>query len=183
MLAVENGEVNSTRGAEIFVPDKTKAFDPTKATATAAHGYKTSKAQTKDFYSGQQVRMDTFHTRDFYDAKPNQAAQRQFATKEANTKGNFLLLFARKTAPTKTAETKEAWDANKAAPTRTLADGKRPYLGPESKKLGQPADVKELANWRNGAESVGYTDGTVERVSTLKQLSIDDIRDLLNKSK
>ena len=53
----------------------------------------------------------------------------------------------------------------------------------ESKKLSQPADAKELANWRNASESVNYSDGTVERVSTLKQLSIDDIRDLLNKSK
>jgi hypothetical protein len=183
MLAVENGEVSSSRGAEIYVPDKTKTFDPNKATAAAAHSYGTGKAQTKDFYSGKQVRMDTFQTRDFYDTKGNQAAQRKFATNEANTTGKFLFLFARKTAPTKTAETKKAWDANKAAPTRTLADGQRPYLGPESKRMSQPVDAKELSNWRNAAESVSYTDTTVERVSTLKQLSIDDIRELLNKSK
>ena len=183
MMAVENGEANSARGAEIYMPDKTKTFDPNKATAAATHSYGTGKAQTKDFYSGQQVRMDTFQTRDFYGSKSNQAAQRKFATKEANTKGKFLFLFDRKTVATKTAETKEAWDAQKAAPTHALADGQRSYLGPERKKLNQPVDSKELANWRNAGESVIYTDSTIERVSTLKQLSIEDIRDLLNKSK
>jgi hypothetical protein len=183
MLAMENGDAGSKRGAQILEVNPDTSFDPNKATAAAAHSYGTGKAQTKDFYSGQKVHMDSFKTRDFYDSKANQAAQRKFATKEADTKGKFLNLFARKTAPTKTAPTKEAGDANKAAPTRTLAEGKRPYLGPESKKLNQQTSAQELANWRNTGESVIYTDSTVERVSTLKQLSIDDIRDLLNKSK
>ncbi|MEP6670520.1 MAG: hypothetical protein ABJF10_15275 [Chthoniobacter sp.] len=182
MLAIENREVNSERGAQILEYNLNAAFDPNKATAAAAHGFNTGKAQTKGFYSDQQVRMDTYQTRDF-GTKTNQAGQRQYATGEANTKGRFLNLFASKTAKTKAAGTKEAWDANKVASSRPLADGKRPYLGPESKKLGQPLDAKELANWRNGGESVVYSDGTVEKMSTIKQLSIDDIRELLNKNK
>jgi hypothetical protein len=183
LLAVENGDVNSSRGAEIYMPDKGKTFDPNKATAAAAHGYSTGKASTKDFYGNRPLHMDAYQTKDFYGSKANSAAERKYATNDANTKGKFLIPNAGKAADTKTAGTKEAWDANKSAPTRGLADAKRPFLGPESKKMSQPADAKELTNWRNGGESVIYSDGTVERVSNLKQLSVDDIRDLLNKSK
>jgi hypothetical protein len=185
MTDIENRQVNSARGAQIldYSPDQT--FDVNHATSAAAHGVATTgKAHSKDFYSDRQMRIDAYQTRNFYDSKPNQAAQRNYATGEANTKGKFLNLFAHKKADTRTAATKEAWDANKGAPTRPLTDGRRPYLGPESKKLNRPVDAAELANWRNGgSESVGYTDTTVERVSTMKQLSVDDIRDLLNKSK
>jgi hypothetical protein len=183
MLAIENREVNSDRGAQILEYSPDKAFDPNRVTAAAAHSYGAGKASTKNFYSDRQMRLDTYQARDYYDAKPDQAAQREYATKEAPTKGKFLNLFAKKTASTKTAATKEASDANKGAPTRPLADGRRPYLGPESKKLKQQVSAVEMANWRNGGESVGYTDGTVERMSSMKQLSIDDVRELLNKSK
>ena len=183
MLAIENGEVNSGRGAEIYMPDKTKVFDPSHATASAAHSYGTSQAHTKDFNTDRNIRLDTYQTRDFYGSKPNQAGQRTYATGEAATKGKYLLTDATKKAGTKTAATKEAWDANKVAPTHALADGSRLYLGPERKKLNQQIDAKELANWRNGGESVIYTDGAIEKVSNVKQLSIDDIRELLNKSK
>jgi len=184
MEAVENGDVNSKRGADILEYSPDKSFNPSTATAAAAHGVPTGKANSKGFYSGQQLRVDTYQSRDFYDSKPNQASQRAFATSDANTKGRFLNLFAKKKADTKTAATKTPWDAGKSAATRPLYDGKRQYLGPESKKMGQSMDPAELANWRaGGGESVGYGDGTVERVSTMKQLSVDDIRDLLNKSK
>lgn len=183
MLAIENREVNSSRGAQILEYSPDQVFDPGRATAAAAHGYKTTKASTKNFYSDKQMRLDTYKARDYYDAKPDLASQRDFATKEASTKGKFLNLFAKKTAATKTAATKEVWDANKGAPTRPLADGRRQYLGPESRKLNTQTSAAELANWRNGGESVGYSDGTVERMGSIKQLSIEDIRELLNKSK
>jgi hypothetical protein len=183
MLAIENREVNSERGAQILEYSPDKSFDPTRATAAAAHNYKAGKASTKSFYSDRQVRLDEFQTRNFYDAKKNSAADRKYAAGDANTKGKYLIPNASKAADTKTAASKEAWDANKAAPLRSLSDGHRPYLGPESKKINQPVDAKALANWRNGGESVMYSDGTVEKVSTIKQLSIEDIRDLLNKSK
>lgn len=183
MLAIENREVNSARGAQILEVNPDQTFNPAQATAAASHGVKTNKASAKSFYSDRQMRLDTYQARAYYDAKPDQAAQREFATKEAPTKGKFLNLFAKKTAATKSAETKESPDANKGAPTHSLADGGRTYLGPERKKLNTQISATELANWRNGGESVGYTDGTVERMSTMKQLSIDDVRELLNKSK
>ena len=182
MLAVENREANSARGAEVIRYDKNKQFDLNNATPNA-RSFGTSKASTKDYYSDRKMHLDTYQTRDFHDSKPNQAAQRAFATKDAPTKGKFLNLFASKTAQTKTAATKEAWDANKGAPTRPLSDGRRQYLGQESQKMNTQISAAELANWRNGGETVGYGDGTIEKMSTMKQLSIDDVRELLNKSK
>jgi hypothetical protein len=182
MLAVENGEVNSKRGAEVLQYDPNKGFDPNRATAAAAHDYGTGKASAKSFYSDRQLRLDTFQARNF-NAKTNTAAERKYSTADASTKGKYLMSDATKSADTKTAATKEAWDANKTSASRPLADGRRPYLGPESKKLGVAVDPKEMANWRNAGEQVSYTDSTIEKVSTLKQLSIDDIRELLNKSK
>lgn len=183
MEAVENGDVNSKRGADILEYSPDKSFNPSAATAAAAHGVSTGKAHSKNYYTDRQMRIDTYQSHEFYDSKSNQASQRAFGTSEANTKGRFLNLFASKKASTKTEATKQAWDATKGAPTRPLADGKRPYLGPESKRMGQSMDPTEMANWRTGGESMMYSDGTVERVSSLKQLSIGDVRDLLNKSK
>lgn len=182
MLAVENREANSVRGAEVLQYNKNKKFDLMNSTPNA-RSFGAGKASTKNFYSDKQLRLDAYNARDYYDAKPDLASQRDFATKEAPTKGKFLNLFAKKTASTKTAATKEAWDANKGAPTRPLADGRRQYLGPESKKLNTQTSAADLANWRNAGESVGYSDGTVERMGSMKQLSIEDIRELLNKSK
>ena len=87
-----------------------------------------------------------------------------------------------KAADTKTAATRESWDAHKLAPTRELADGRRLFLGREHDKLGKSSDPKELAKWQTG-ETVTYSDGQIEKVSTLKPLSVEDVRDLLNKSK
>jgi hypothetical protein len=183
MMRIENGEAQSTRGAEIVEYDPTRTFDPNAHTASAARSYGTKGATTKNYNPDRQLRVDTYQTRDFYDAKPNPAAERKFATNEANSKGKYAIPNVGKAADTRTAATKEAWDANKVAASRPVSDGRRQYLGPESKKLGTTTDAKELANWRNAGETVVYSDGAVEKVSTLKSLSIDDIRELLNKSK
>jgi len=180
MVAIENGEVSSMRGAEIYLPDTNKSYDPNKHTASATRNYGTKGAPTKTFDSDRQLRLDTYQARAFFDAKSNEAAQKKFATSEANTRG-FLL--PKKDPGDKTAPTKTAWDATKTAPSRELADARRKYLGPESKKLGQKIDPKALANWRTVGESVVDSDGAIDKISTLKPLTIDDIRDLLNKSK
>ena len=164
MLVVENGAVNSHRGAEIFVPDPTKTFDPAKATANATRGYGTNTAQTKDFYNDRQYRADAYRTRDF-ETKANSAAGRTYATTEAPTKSNPS---GSKKYGTKTAATKESSDANKTAATQSVWDAQRPYLGAESEKLQTTIDqTKQPPGWKGDA----------------KPMTIDDIRDLLNKSK
>jgi len=180
MLAVENGTVNSMRGAEIFQPDAHKEFDPSRYAANANRAYGTKGASTKSFDSDRQVRLDTFQTRGFWGSKSNSAAQKKFATKDADT---HAYLLPDKNPGNKTAATKEAWDAKKTAPTHELSDARRQYLGVESRKLNNKADPKTLSDWRAGGETVVDSDGEIEKVSSLKPLSIDDIRDLLNKSK
>jgi len=182
MVAVENGEVNSERGASILYPDYGRGFDPNRYTAAALHSYGTKNESTNEYGASQQYRVDKYATRDFHDAKPDKAAQRKYATSEANSKGKFLVPNGNKAYDTKTAASKESWDAHKPAPSRELADGHRPYLGKESKKVHQAVNPKDLANWRDG-DTVTYSDGEIDKVSTLKPLTIDDIRELLNKSK
>ncbi len=179
MFDVENGTVSSMRGAEIFRPDENKAFDPSAHTATASRNYNTKSATAKSFDSDRQLRLDAYQTRGFWGSKSNSLAQQKFATKDAQSHGYLL---PDKDPGNKTAASKQAWDATKVASTHTASDSRRQYLGPESKKLGNKVDPKTLAEWKT-SEATVQTDGTVERVSALKQLSIDDIRDLLNKSK
>jgi hypothetical protein len=182
MSLIENGKVDSLRGAAVVEFDPSQSFDPNANTAAAARSYGTKGATTKDYYTDKHLRIDAYQTRDFYDKKTNSAAERKFATAEANTKGKYGIPNAGKAADTKTAATKESSDANKVAASRDLPDGGRQYLGPEHKKLGTSYSAKDLANWRTG-ESIDYSDGVVNKAGSFKALSIDDIRDLLNKTK
>jgi hypothetical protein len=182
MLAVEDGRVSSERGASILYPNTDRSFDPNKYTGAAVRGYETKNASSKGYDAAHPFRVDTYQSREFYDPKSNTGAERKFATTDANTKGKYLVPNSEKAYGTKTAATKESWDAHKQNPTRELSDGHRPYLGKESQKVHQAVNAKDLANWHDG-QTVTYGDGEIEKVSSLKPLSVDDIRDLLNKSK
>ena len=178
MNAVENGDVASKRGAEIAVWDPNKTYDPTRS-SVGGRTYDTGKARVKNFYYEQKARPGAYGTRDFYGSKAAASADKDYAARAANTRGEY----ATKDARTKTAATKEAWDAGRTAATRDLHDGRREYLGPESKKLRQSIDPATMGDWRNGGESVVHTGSSVEKYSTLKPLTIGDIRELLNKNK
>ncbi len=184
MRAVDHGDVTSERGAEILVADYTKQFDPSRSGVGAARSFGTGGARTKEFGYDQKVRADRFATKDFADSKANAAAERKYATSEANTRGKFKIPNSDKDVGNKTAETKDLPDGDKVAATKDLRDGDRQFLGQESKKLGRPVDPKDLADWRKGgSESVIYNAGSVDRIGTIKQLSIEDVRELLNKNK
>jgi hypothetical protein len=184
MQKVENGDVASQRGAEILVPNENKTFDPSQSGIGTLRPFGTGGARVKEYNFQQKIRSESFVTRDFSGSKGNRAADRKFAAGEANTRGKYVIPNTGKEAESKAATTKELWDGSKVAGTRDLHDGQRQYLGPESRKLDQSIDAKSLADWRSGAsESVTYNGTTVDRVGTLKQLSIDDVRELLNKNK
>src|SRR5262249_55405133 len=74
MEAIENHEVNSERGAEILEYSPDKSFNPSAATAAAAHGVSTGKAHSKSYDADRQLRIDTYQSRAFYDSKTNQGA-------------------------------------------------------------------------------------------------------------
>ena len=62
---------------------------------------------------------------------------------------------------------KEAYDANKTNEVRAYAKGDRPYLGKESEKFKQHLDPSKLPKGYGG---------------DLRVMTIDDIRELLNKN-
>jgi len=184
MRAMTHGEVTSQRGAEILVVDPYKPFDPSRSGIGTVRPYGTGAAQAKNFNFQQKAQPETFSTRDYAGSKSNSAADRAYAAGEANTKGKYQIPNSDKQAEQRTAATRELRDGNKVAATQGLRDGQRPYLGPESKKLSNAIDPKTMGDWRNaGSESVTYGGTAVERMSTFKQLSIEDVRELLNKNK
>lgn len=174
---IDGRQVASKRGAEIAVYDPKKTFDPSRS-AVGGRTYNAGKAQTKSFYADKQARVGDYRTGDFYGSKTAWAGDMKFGTKQAATKD-----YATKDAPTKTAPTGPASDAGKTAASRGLSDGQREYLGPESKKLRTPVDPATMGDWRNTRETVSDSGGSIEKYSTMKTLTIDDIRELLNKNK
>ena len=78
---------------------------------------------------------------------------------------------------------KEAREANDKLATRNLPGGDREYLGRESQKVRRAVDPKVLANSQSAGVSVTSTGGTVEVGGSLRELSINDVREILNKSK
>ena len=167
MRVLDNGDAGSARGAAILVPDTSKTFDPSRNAIGSARAYGTGGARVKDFRFEQKAHPGAYETRDFREAKSNAAAQRKYATREANTRGKYAIPNTAQDAGNKTAATRDAWDGSKVAATRDLSDGNRPYLGPESKKLNTSVDQTKEAGWKGD----------------LKPLSIDDVRTLLNKNK
>ena len=186
MRAINYGDVNSKRGADVLVWDPNKKFDPSRSGIGAAREFGTGGARTKEFNFVQKATPGNFLTRAFGGAKGNSATDKTFATSAVDTQTRNKLPGA-VTDANKTANTKVLSESTtmKTAATRDLPDGNRPYLGKESRKFGTSLDAKSLADWRNGAgETVIYNgDGTIDRLGGLKKLSIDDIRDLLNKNK
>ncbi|MCE9611724.1 MAG: hypothetical protein K8R23_16110 [Chthoniobacter sp.] len=182
VMAVERGDVASARGAEILVFDPNKKYDPT-AHAVGGRTYGTGEARTKAYSFVQKANPGTYKTRDFYGSRASSANGMKYATKEAATRGSEGIPHANTPAATKTAATKEAWDANRASEVSYLHDGKREYLGKESKKLRQGIDPATLGDWRNAGETVSNGATSVEKYGTMKQLTVEDIRELLNKSK
>ena len=178
-----SGASGTKRWAEIAVIDPDKSFDPTRS-SVGGRTYDTGNARVKDFYYDQKAHPGSYGTRDFYGSKKNWAGDMKFAARDANTHGKYAIPNADKTADSKAAPIKEAWDAGKTAATRGLHDGQREYRGPERAKLGQSIDPMTMADWRHGAQESVVNSGTsVEKYSTMKQLSIEDIRELLNKNK
>ncbi len=195
MRALDYGDAGSERGAELLVVDKYKAFNLGAAVTGSSRSYKTGSAQMKDFNFEQKVTTKAYNSRGFWGAKQSAFSDQRFATRAARTTGNYEIPNATKKADTRTAAVKEAREANMAMAVRTLPDGSRQYLGKEKKKMETPVDPKEAANWR-GASAIVTTGGEIgpssgrrryitptEQYGQMKEISIAELRELLNKNK
>ena len=185
----------SERGAELLVVDKYKAFNLDSTVKGSTRSYGTGSANVKAFNYEQKVTTKSFASRGFWGAKPSAFTEQRFATRAARTSANYEIPGATKKADTKTAPTKEAREADLAMAVRTLADGSRQYLGKEKKKMETPIDPREAARWQ-GASAMATTGGEIgastggrryvtpaEQYGQMKEISIPDLRELLNKNK
>ena len=195
MRRLDYGEATSGRGAEIIELDPDKSFNLKNMTTGSSRTFNTGSANVKQFNYEQKVTTKSYNARGFWGAKQSAFSNQRFATRAARTTGNYEIPNATKKADTRTAATKEAREANMAMTVRTLPDGSRQFLGKEKKKMETPVDPKEAANWR-GASAMVTTGGEIgpssgrrryitptEQYGQMKEISIEELRDLLNKNK
>lgn len=195
MRALDYGDAGSERGAELLVVDKYKAFNLGSTVKGSSRSYSTGSANVKDFNYVQKVTTREYNAGKFWGAKQSAFSDQRYATSAARTSGKYEIPNASKRADTKTAATKEAREADMAMAVRTLPDGSRQYLGKEKEKMKVAVDPKEAANWR-GASPMVTTGGDmgdagngrryvtpVERIGQMKEISIEELRELLNKNK
>jgi hypothetical protein len=181
MRALDYGDVASARGAQMLIADPSKTFDPSRSGVGTIRQFGTGGTRTKEFNYDQKARTGNFLTRAFGGSKSNFATDKKFAAGEAYVKGKYAVPDS-KVDGNKTVDTRKARDGEKTAATNATHDSTRQYLGPEQKKLGKAIDFRTLADWRTG-ETVIYNGAAVDRASTFKQMTIGDIRELLNKNK
>lgn len=180
MRALDYGDVASERGAEMLVADPSKTFDPSRSGVGTIRPYGTGATRTKEFNYDQKARTGNFLTRAFGGSKSNFATDKKYAAGEAYVKGKYAVSDSK--MGSKTVDTRKVRDGEKVAATSATHDSTRPYLGRETNKLGNSIDPKTLADWRSG-ETVIYNGAAIDRASTFKQMTIGDIRELLNKNK
>lgn len=162
-------------------------FDTRQGAVGNGRSFTAGAAHTKDFQFSQRFAPAKYETTE-YATKKSWFGNFRFGSKPADlrTKSdipNADTAAALKSAPTKSAATKDAREGTKTMAVRDLPDGDRDYLGPERQKLNNAVDPKTLADWRKSGEVVVDAGTYVERVTGLKQLSVDDVREILNKNK
>lgn len=171
MRAVTSGDAESGRGAQVMVADPEKTFDPNSARFGAARSISTRSSQTQEFHFEDRVRTKSFTSKE-YASKAAWLGDAKFATKEAPTKKSW---FANKSASTKSYETREARDAGKVAATRALPGGDRPFLVQGRRQADLDATGKSKIPF-------GTYDMGPSWSGELKELTIDDVKSLLNKN-
>lgn len=163
-------EQERTLAERISKPDQNLTFDIRQG-GTSSKSYSPGKARVKEFGFSQGFRTKDFNAKQFrskeYASKGAWMGDMRFQAQGANTSGKYEIPNLEKQAGNKTAAVKDSSDAEKSMAVRAYAKGERPYLGPEADKIKKSLDPTNLPL----------------QETTLKPLSIDDIRELLNKSK
>lgn len=171
MRAVTSGDVTSERGAQVLVADPTKEFNPNAARFGGGRAVAGKAAQTNDFQYVDRVRTRSFVSKE-YVSKGAWMGNMKFATKDAPTKTSW---FARRSAQVKTYDTREARDASKTAATRALPEGERAFVAQGRTQAALDVDGRSRIPF--GTTTVGPSWS-----GELKQLTIDDVKSLLNKN-
>jgi hypothetical protein len=155
----------------IMHPDYTRAYDASKGSPVANRSVKARGTATKEFGTSA-FSAKAFSAREFASAKPAYIAASKVALPEAPIKPRNEIPNLNTKAATKTVAVKEARDSGKTVETRMAPSSDREFLvrgraqAQLDKEKGAPENSKPL----------GY-------VGNLAPLTIQDIRELLNKNK
>jgi hypothetical protein len=146
----------------IMKPDMTlQANEQSRAFYQGKSSVQDKTAGTKTFYSPNRVQMKEYNTRSFYDSHGYWNGSMKYETREANTKPRFLGIFPLvKRYDTKSVETKDAREGGKTYASRSF----------------------ETREFRVHGTAQGAIDEESGK-TTKKAMSIDQVRDLLNKNK
>lgn len=148
--------------------------------------FRAKEAQSNSFYIHQKYSPNGYDTKSF-STKSSRYNDFKFATKSADTK-----TYETKAAPTKAASVKDARESTKAAPTREFADANRTsgFKGRNQAlfdKEGPAAQAKVGAGWRtqvgDGRFSIPGGPESASWGGNLKVLTVNDVREILNKNK
>ncbi len=152
-------------------PNMNLEYDLRKSTFMGTHSVSTKNVAVKEFYYDQKVSPKAFSTGAYAGTKSSWFSNFKFWTKEANTKSKNEIPNATKAAPVKTVAVSDARESQKTMATREFA-GERPYL-----HRGASQDAIDKGEKGQGVPPGIGTDGS------LKPMTIDDVRELLNKNK
>ena len=182
MLAIQRGDAGSARGAEVLVMDPNKVFDP-GVHSVGGKTYRTESARTKSFQFTEKMNPGRYQTNPYVAGRRDANLEKTFQTGAADARGRYEIPNVGKAVVVNAAPTKEVWDARRTAEGKNLRDGKREYLGVEKKRTQSGIDPATLGEWRGTGETMTNTGTAVEKYSNMKTLSIEDVRELLNKNK
>lgn len=147
-------------------PDLGKVFDSRQGSTFGRQSFATGTARVRDFYFTQKFAPKDYDTRAYGGTKGSWFGDFKFSTREAGTKGNYEIPNAAKKADTKTLPVSDARENSKTMATAAYAKRDRPYLGPEANRVHRPIPGGQ----------VGWS-------GDLRPMTIDDVRELLNKNK
>lgn len=168
----------------LLKPDLEKKFDMNQLSpfSRSKSEFRAHSAQTNSFHFQQKFKAKDFQTNSF---RTKEAWDRdtKFATKDAQTK-----TFETKAAPVKTAPVKDAREAGKSAPTREFYEANRTsnFKGRRQAlfdKEGPGAQAKIGPSFGGGSFSLPGQGEGASWTGNLRQLSVDDVREILNKNK
>ena len=153
-------------------PQKNKdmAFDTRQASFSSSRSFNAKSANSKSFFFKQKPQGKEFRSKEFAGAKSAWMGDFKYSTRQANPRGKYEVPNAGRQVNTKVMEVADARESTKGMPVREFA-GQRPFL-----KRGASQD-------RFDREGTNFTETPVGWTGDLKAMTIDDVRELLNKSK
>jgi len=157
----------------LYTPNSSLAYAPEKGAFLSGKTFNAGKAYVKDYEYDQKVQTKAFSAKDFSGAKGYWAGNFKLSDSKTPVQDAFVLSSMSKTYATKAEDVKNARESGETSPTRG-------YAGNVQFK-GRYEDQTELAtNAKAKPKSAAWRQ---EQEKTKSPLSIDEVRDLLNKNK